>query len=236
MPALFEEEALKAQSIASRSYILSKKEKDINTIKITSTINDQIYLTSEEMQKKWQEDSSKYYEKLKKIVLSTKNLVMKKDEKIIKSYYFAISNGFTEDSQTVFGDFTSKSVESKWDNEKLKNFLVSVNYTKEEILKALNINENELIFSDIKKNNTNHVESLKVNNIIFTGIEFRKLLKLRSTDFTIIKNENNYTITTRGYGHGVGMSQYGANEMAKIGYTYEEILKHYYNDIKIENI
>ena len=115
--------------------------------------------------------------------------------------------------------------------------ILSINkFTGEEILKALNLNDNNLIFSDLKRNNTNHVENLKVNNIIFTGIEFRKLLKLRSTDFSIEENQDKYVITTRGYGHGVGMSQYGANQMAKIGYTYEEILKHYYNDIIITKI
>jgi stage II sporulation protein D len=236
MPALFEEEALKAQSVASRSFALSKLKKGENTLKISSTINDQIYLTEEDMKDKWQEDYSIYYEKIKNIVLSTKNIVMKKDDKILKSYYFAMSNGYTEDSKAVFGDSSIRSVESKWDNESLKNFKVSTEFTGEEILKALNLNDNNLIFSDLKRNNTNHVENLKVNNIIFTGIEFRKLLKLRSTDFSIEENQDKYVITTRGYGHGVGMSQYGANQMAKIGYTYEEILKHYYNDIIITKI
>ena len=67
-------------------------------------------------------------------------------------------------------------------------------------------------------------------------IEIRKKLSLRSTDFTIIINNDLIMITTKGYGHGVGMSQYGANNMAKLGYTYEEILKYYYQDIEIDSI
>ena len=69
----------------------------------------------------------------------------------------------------------------------------------------------------------------------FKGTEVRSLLNLRSTDFDIEINES-IKITTKGYGHGVGMSQYGANEMAKNGSTYEEILKHYYNNIEISKI
>lgn len=235
MPALFEEEALKAQAIASRSFALSKL-KEKNIVKITSTISDQIYLTEEDMKEKWQKDYAIYYEKIKHIVSSTQNLVMKKDGKILKSYFFAMSNGYTEDSGTVFGESSIKSVESEWDNETLKNFKVSTEFTKEEILKSLNLSDVYLIFSDIKRSDKNRVENLKVNNKIFTGIEFRKLLKLRSTDFSIEENQNTYIITTKGYGHGVGMSQYGANQMAKIGYSYEEILKHYYNDIIITKI
>lgn len=234
MPALFEEEALKAQAIASRSYALSK-EVDSN-IKISSTINDQIYLTQEEMQKKWGTEYSKYYEKIKKIVISTENKVMKKNNKILKSYYFAMSNGYTENSVSAFSSGDLISVESKWETDKLRNFLVTTKYTKEEILNALNINSTNLYFSEININKTNRVENLKVNDIIFKGIEFRKLLNLRSTDFTIEETLEGYIITTKGYGHGVGMSQYGANEMAKSGYSYEEILKHYYKDIIIENI
>ena len=77
--------------------------------------------------------------------------------------------------------------------------------------------------------------NLQVNNKTFKGTEFRTLLGLRSTDFTIDLSDD-VTITTNGYGHGVGMSQYGANEMAKEGKTYEEILKYYYKNVELEKI
>ena len=75
-----------------------------------------------------------------------------------------------------------------------------------------------------------------INNKTFKGTELRKLLSLRSTDITIKQNKDIIEITTNGYGHGVGMSQYGANKLAKKGYTYKEILNYYYQDIKIDSI
>ncbi len=236
MPALFEEEALKAQAIAVRSYVLSKNNNLDENIKITSTINDQVYISKDEMVAKWGINYNQYYEKIKKQVIDTKQLVLKKNNKIVKSYYFSMSNGYTQDSQKVFGDDSLKSVESKWENDSLSNFIVSIEYSQEKITKLLNLSEENISITNINRSNTNHVDNLKVNNILFTGIEFRKLLKLRSTDFTITNQNDKYIITTKGYGHGVGMSQYGANQMAKLGYNYQEILKHYYKDTEITNI
>ncbi|MDD4795112.1 MAG: stage II sporulation protein D [Bacilli bacterium] len=235
MPALFNEEALKAQAIAARSYVLSRDPLG-GSFKITSTINDQIYLSKDEMIEKWQDEYPKYYEKIKKLVNETKGLVVKKKGKVLKTFYFSMSNGYTENSLTVFGDDTIKSVESVFETEDLNNFKVITEFSTEEIISKLKIESKVLNISNININETNHVDNLKVNNIIFSGIEFRKLLNLRSTDFTIEEGLGGYKIITRGYGHGVGMSQYGANEMAKKGYNYEEILKHYYGDIKIEHL
>ncbi len=234
MPALFEEETLKAQAIASRSYALSKRvEKEIQ---ISSTINEQVFLTKEEMQEKWQDDYRKYYEKIKKCVYATENLVLKRNNKILKAYYFAMSNGYTENSEAVFGENLIDSQESKWDNNNIKNFTVQVTKSESEILEKLNLKEKVLTIGKINRNETNRVVNIEINNISFTGVEIRKLLSLRSTDFEIKKENNNYIITTKGYGHGVGMSQYGANGMAKDGYIYSEILNHYYNDVKITKI
>ena len=86
------------------------------------------------------------------------------------------------------------------------------------------------------KDKSNRISSITINNKVFKGTELRQLLSLRSTDITIKQNNNIITITTNGYGHGVGMSQYGANYLAKQGYTYKEILNYYYQDIKIDSI
>ena len=161
---------------------------------------------------------------------------MTKDNKVFKSYYFAMSNGYTEDSITVFGDTTTKSVSSPWDNETLNKFIVSTEFTEEELKTKLNITESIKNITITKTDKNNRVNEIKVNNIIYTGIEFRKKLNLRSTDFKVEQNDNKYIITTRGYGHGVGMSQYGANGMAKENYTYKEILEYYYQNIKIKEI
>ena len=98
------------------------------------------------------------------------------------------------------------------------------------------LNVGTVNIGEIKRNNTNHVELVKVDNKEYTGIEFRKKLNLRSTDFEITINNDEYIFTTYGYGHGVGMSQYGASYLAKQGYNYEEILKYYYGNIEFIKI
>lgn len=236
MPASFETEALKAQAVTSRTYAIYKINNTKENYDVETNVDDQVYITTEEMKEKWGSDYELYYNKIKDAVSSTQNLVMKKDNKVFKSYYFAMSNGTTVDSSTVFGESTSSSVESPWDNESLNKFLVTTDFTIEEVKTKLNINEDITNIEILSRDKTNRVEKVKVNNKTFTGIEFRQLLSLRSTDFTISKTDNTYSITTKGYGHGVGMSQYGANGMARENYTYDEILKYYYQDIEIEEI
>ena len=234
MPALFEEEALKAQAVAARSYLLSSISKEENIFEITSTINDQVFLTEEEMEEKWGKDFEYYYNKIRSCVLATKNLVLKNNDEILKTYYFAMSNGYTEDSQTVFGNNNFESVESIWDNETLKNFEVQTKIAEKDFSKLLNLSDEKIVINNIKKNKTARVENIVINDIGFSGTDFRKRLSLRSTDFTLKKEGSFFIVTTKGYGHGVGMSQYGANGMAKEGYNYQEILQHYYKNSKIE--
>ena len=231
MPALFNKETLKAQAVASRSYALSRV-KD-STVNITSTINDQVFLTYKEMKDKWKDDFNTFYYSLKDIVKETNNEVMYKDNNILKAYYFSMSNGFTEDSSTVFNETGLTSKKSTWDNPSITNFIYEKKISKNEFKNKLNINTNNIFIDNIKRNKTGRVDTLDINNITYTGIEIRKLLSLRSTDFDIKEDESGFIITTKGYGHGVGMSQYGANGMAKEGYNYKEILKHYYGDVEI---
>lgn len=235
MPASFELEALKAQAIAARTYAMYKINNTKEEYDVIDTINDQVYLTKEKMQEKWQENFDEYYKKLYTVVLSTKNLVLTQNDKIIKAFFFSMSNGYTEDSLTVFKEGNLSGVESKWDNNSLENFEVSTFFPTSELQEKLGINEN-INIEIISRSNTNRVTKVLVNNKEYTGIEFRKLLTLRSTDFDLEKTNNGYTIITRGNGHGVGMSQYGANGMAKEGYKYEEILKYYYQDTEISSL
>ena len=232
MPASFHVEALKAQAVASRTYATYMMENDRN---LESTTDDQVYITIDEMKEKWGSDFNTYYKRIKEAVESTSGLVMKQNGKLFKAFYFAMSNGYTEDSSMVFGESNLESVSSPWDNESLNKFIVSITFNKEELENILNINNISNI-QVISRDKTNRVTYVQVNDKKFTGIEFRKLLKLRSTDFTIKEDNNTYVITTKGYGHGVGMSQYGANGMANEKYTYEEILKYYYKDIEIIKI
>ena len=236
MPASFNIEALKAQAVASRTYALYKIKNNKDKYDIETSVDDQVYIDKKEMKEKWDNEYETYYNKIKEAVKDTENIVMTKNNEIFKSYYFAMSNGYTEDSITVFGDSTTKSVSSPWDNETLNKFEVSTTYTKDEIKEKLKINEPINNIEIIKKDKNNRVEEVKVNNKIYSGIEFRKSLSLRSTDFTISMKDNDYIITTKGYGHGVGMSQYGANGMAKENKNYKEILEYYYQDIEFKEI
>lgn len=236
MPASFEDEALKAQAIAARSYALNKINSTNKEYDLLTDITNQVYITKEEMQEKWQEEYEKYYNKIKKAVEDTKNLVMMYDGEVISAYYFAMSNGKTEDVSLVFGENIDYlvSVDSSWD-ENVKNFMVTNEIEKEEFCEKLDISCEEIKIEEIKRTDSNRVDTIKINGKEYKGTKIRALLNLRSTDFDIEIKES-INITTRGYGHGVGMSQYGANEMAKNGATYEEILKYYYKDINLTKI
>ena len=231
MPALFNEEALKAQAVAARSFATSKIEN--NFLELTSGISDQVYSPNFKLKEKWNDHYNKYYNKIYNCVKSTHNEVIKRDNKILRTYYFSMSNGYTENSQTVFNDTTFTSVKSL-ENENTPNYKFQKTFSSSDLNKLLNVSNIDI--QNIERNETNHVKSITINNKTYTGIEFRKLLNLRSTDFTIEKQDNNYIITTIGYGHGVGMSQYGANQMAKEGASYKEILNHYYENTEISEI
>ncbi len=237
MPASFEVEALKAQAIASRTYALYKMDSRKDDYDVVTDVSNQSFITLEEMQKKWGSDYSKYYEKIKSAVENTKGLVMTYEGEVIEAYYFAMSNGYTEEASLVFSEDKNylQSVESIYDNDTLKNFSVTTKFTPQEICTKLNLNCNKVEFTNIIRSNTNRVNSLSVNGKTFKGTTFRTKLGLRSTDFDIQIDGDVY-ITTRGYGHGVGMSQYGANGMAKNGSNYESILKYFYKNIEITSI
>ncbi len=236
MPASFEIEALKAQAVAARSYALAKISTSTTSYDLVTDITNQVYITVEEMQKKWGTDFDFYYNRIKDAVESTKNIVIKYNGKIISAYYFAMSNGSTEDVSLVFGEERDylKSVDSAWD-ETVKNFIVTTEFTFSDFCTKLDIDCANISIDSINRSPTNRVTSIVINNKEFKGTTFRSLLNLRSTDFTI-EIADNIKITTKGYGHGVGMSQYGANEMAKNGANYEEILTHYYQDVDISKI
>lgn len=231
MPALFHEEALKAQAIASRTYLINHLQSNKT---ITNTTDDQVYLTQKEMLDKWQDKYDLYYSKIKKAVSDTKNLIMYYENKPIKSYYFSTSNGYTASSISVFNEQREylTSVESPFDKDNSYETEIS----KQEFCNKLNITCNKISISDITKDNSNRVSRITINNKTYKGTTLRKLLSLRSTDFTFDIKDNVIKIITKGYGHGVGMSQYGANNMAKEGYTYKEILEYYYKDIEIDSI
>ena len=237
MPASFNDEALKAQAVASRTYAYYKIINSTKDYDITNDKSSQVYLNYEQMQVKWDNDYDKYLSKIKKAILDTKGQVLTYNNSVICSYYFAMSNGYTEDSIYVFGENQDylKSTISEEDTDN-HNFEVIKVISKEEFCNALNINCLNIEITNVSRTNSNRIDTITINNNNFKGTEIRKLLDLRSTDFYIDFQDNDIYITTYGYGHGVGMSQYGANYMANNGSSYEEILKHYYNGTELYDI
>lgn len=235
MPASFDDEALKAQAIAARSYAIYQ----INNGKeLTTDVTTQAYITVEEMEEKWGEDFTYYYEKIKNAVEATEGLVLvDSNASVISAFYFAISNGYTTDSTTVFNQTFDyiEATESLWDI-KVNNYEVTVDKPLEDFCELLEISCKVIEINSIIYDETNHVESITINDSYFSGTEFREKLSLRSTDISLEFDSDYVYITTKGYGHGVGMSQYGANEMAKLGYTYEEILLYYYTNVEVQNL
>ena len=130
-----------------------------------------------------------------------------------------------------------KSVESSFDKDENSSFEVEVLIDKSDFYNKLGINYSDSIsISNVSKSESNRILYLEINGIGFKGREFQKLLGLRSNDFTILDQGNTIKITTKGYGHGVGLSQYGANALAKQNKNYIEILKYYYKGTEIKKL
>ncbi len=236
MPASFNMEALKAQAVAARTYATYKMQ-NINNYVLSTTVSDQVYLDNDKMQKKWGSDYDYYYNRVKEAVEATKGEVLTYNGEVIISYYFAISNGYTEDAKDVFNESREYlvSVESNWD-KKYQSYASNRTISKKTFCNKLGISCDTINISNIIRSNNNYVREITINGKKFTGLEVFNKLGLKSTDFTIITNNDEVIIKTLGFGHSVGMSQYGAQGMANEGYSYQDILKHYYKNTEIVNI
>ena len=230
MPASFNEEAIKAQAILARTYALKSKK---TGKKITDTVSTQSYIDIYDMKSKWGNDYTKYYNKIKKCVDLTKGIYITYNGEIIDAVYHSTSNGMTEDAIEVWGYSVPylKSVNSGWDS-KTSSYKREVSKDKYYILNIFGINSLDEI-SIISRNSSGRVSKVRVGDHVYSGINIREMLGLRSADFDFKISDDKLIIITKGYGHGVGMSQYGANEMAKSGKTYKEIILHYYKNVKI---
>lgn len=232
MPASFEVEALKAQSVASRTYVLKKMKSNIDkSYDVVDTVSNQVYLDSEELKHKWGENYDKYINKIRDVVDSTKGEYLEYDGDVIDAFYFSTSNGYTEDSGVIFEKSLPylKSVESVWDKEVASAFYSSTSISLQEFYEKLGLEYNkELKVEIFEKSDSNRVVRLKINDIEFKARDVYSKLGLRSYDFEFVQIGSNVIINTKGYGHGVGLSQYGALGMAKEGYNYKDILSHYY--------
>ena len=232
MPASFNIEALKAQSVVARTYTLKLLESDRE---ITDDVKTQVYKSNNELQNMWGSNYTNYYQKIKNAVDQTNGLVIKYNGSLIDAVYHSTSNGYTEDAINVWGNNIPylKTVTSPWDTSDT-SYLRNTNIEFDVISNALKINfDSSSTIDVISRDESNRILKVRFNDKEYSGVEIRNLLGLRSTDFDAEISLNGVNFTTRGYGHGVGMSQYGANEMAKAGYNYSQILKHYYTGITI---
>ncbi len=235
MPASFNIEALKAQAIVARTYTL----KTINSGKKLSDDNStQNYKSNEELKNTWGSSYNTYYNKVRSAVIGTKGIVIKYNGSLIDALYHSTSNGYTEDASNVWKNSVPylKSVSSEYDTTN-KNFIYNKFISYQDLSNKLGIPVSYSSNIEIsEKTNSGRVKYLNIDGNIFNGVNVRTILGLRSTDFVFEKQETGINIITKGYGHGVGMSQYGANGMANNGYSYKNIILHYYTGVYLDAI
>lgn len=251
MPATFEPEALKAQAVAAHTYAQRQKEKALTSpdkeLNGAYFSNDsskyQAYFTENQAKQYYGDNYDQYIKKIREAVSDVEDeILVYKDEPIIAAFH-SMSSGKTESAENVWGSKVDYliPVESDYDTEAPK-YMEEYEYTADEVKERLENAFDEIKlgdkpdkwFSDVSKSKSNTVLEIKAGNLTVTGQEIRAALSLRSASFDI-EYDDGFKITTRGYGHCVGMSQYGANAMAKDGKTYEEILEHYYPNTNLES-
>lgn len=227
MPASFNLEALKAQSVLARTYALKAKQ---TGKKLTDTVSTQSYIDIDQMKNKWGNSFNTYYNKIKNAVENTNGEYLSYNGNYIEALYHSTNNGKTESSLDVFGNYYPYliSVSSEYDKN-ASSYLRTINMPLDTISNKLGLSlNNDSVISILSYTDGGNIKEININGNNFSGKKVRELLGLRSADFDISISDNNANITTRGYGHGVGMSQYGANGMANAGYSYKDILSHYY--------
>lgn len=245
MPALFLEEALKAQAVAARTYAVKKmsESKQAETTQEIPYEIGQAYLTKDELKQKWGSKFDVYYKKVSNAVDSTKDEIMVYENEPILAVFHSTSAGKTENAENVWQQELPylKSVDSSQD-ENAPDFQTEVSIPVSTVISKLQAKFPDLILTQAslisqmqiaERTQAGYIKKIQVGNKMLTGLEVREALGLRSSDFTVKQIGDTMIFTTKGYGHGAGMSQYGANFMAQEGKNYEEILKHYYFGISI---
>lgn len=232
MPASFEEDALKAQAVATRTYTLRRVEKQSKHFEAdicTDATCCQAYLSKDDYLST--RGTEQDYNKIKAAVSETRAQVLFYQGGLIEATYFSCSGGMTEDAVAVWGSEVPylSSVASPGE-DKSKNFQSTIVYEKDDFLRRLALQHTEIDSNDIYISYTSGggVKEMRLLGATYSGTQVRQLLNLPSTAFSITVGDDDIIINTKGYGHRVGMSQYGADAMALNGSSYEEILSHYY--------
>lgn len=246
MPADFNEEALKAQALAARTYIVNRlisktqlgmpKSALAKGALVTDTQLHQVYKNDAEQRRDWGKDYAWKKKRVQEAVRATSWQILTYKNKPIDALFFSTSNGYTESSEELWGGSIPylKSVSSPWDRgtEKFMSKM-EIPISQFEARLGVKVGSGGTIGKIIARTKGKRVAKVDFNGKILTGKAIREKLDLRSTDFAWERKGSKIVITTKGFGHGVGMSQYGANGMAAQGKNYKEIVKHYYQGVQI---
>ncbi|WP_318617019.1 stage II sporulation protein D [Sporosarcina sp. YIM B06819] len=238
MPITFQEEALKAQAIAARTYAL--RTTDNGNRPIAADVSAQVYASEAQRKERWKKEFKRNEKKVRTAVKATAGDTLMYENKMISAMFFSTSNGKTETAQNFSGSDIPylQSVDSPGEED--------VAATVERKSTMALAEWNNLIGSEwdaeqfkslqLVRNPTGRVQKAVTSGFEASGREMRDLLGLASTDFDIAFDVTNQIVhvTTTGYGHGVGMSQYGAEAFAQKGWTAEDILLHYYTGTEIK--
>ena len=257
MEASFELEALKAQAIAARTFALAhmsanggRKCSKGNGADLCNTVHCQVFRYKDEALNSWSgAERGKYWNKITDAVQQTAGQVITYDNKLVmEPYFFAISSGKTEDGVDAFNTDAPylKSVSSPEDKS-IPNFETKTSFSYADFINSINkeypkakltASKLKSQFSILKRTKANYVAEIQLGSEKVKGQDFRFLLGLKSANFKIEFDDKkkSVSITCNGYGHDVGMSQWGANLMAKAGKKYSDILEHYYSGVKVEKM
>lgn len=251
MPASFELEALKAQAVVARTYtiyqMINNSSKHVNADMCDDFNCCQAWISKEERFAKWeQSDAENNWNKIIQAVDSTKGKIVTYNGQPINAFFHANSGGVTESSLNIWGGIDYpylKSVETSGE-EGYTQYSSEVILNKQELLNKIQSQYEDctIDFSQqdcvkiLEYTTSGRVKTIKFGNKEIAGTEARTLLGLKSTNFTFSINGENIIFTVTGYGHGVGMSQTGADVLAKSGSTYEQIIKHFYTNVEINDV
>lgn len=249
MPADFEPEALKAQAIVARTYTMYKANnpKHDNADICDDSACCQAWVSKEKRFERWEEDKAQAnWDKIVKCVNDTKGKIITYNNEPINAFFHANSGGTTEIPGEVWGgsNLPYLQVVTTAGEECYTQYSSEVVLKYDELLNklkgkysdiAIDFNNNEDI-KILEYTGSGRVKTIKFGNHNLSGVETRTILGLKSTNFEFEKNDGEIIFKVKGYGHGVGMSQTGADSLAKEGKNAEEIVKHFYKDVEISNI
>ena len=231
MSPAFEMEALKAQCVAARTFVVQRG------YEVDDTTNTQVYRDNKQLKDIWKDNYDVYHKKIQQAVQETTGEILTYQGKPISALFFSSSCGKTANAQEYWGNKVPYlvSVDSSWDKQS-EEYEKSITMSKQEFSTALGFQNTVHEIEEPIRYDSGYVKEIRIDRIVFTGREVREKLNLRSSCFTIKESKDNVVITTKGYGHGVGMSQIGAQAMAEKGKSYKQILSHYYPKTKIEKL